>query len=51
MTNADRIKELEVEISEMEKALEWEEFGTCCYDYLEADLMEAEIELKILTNG
>lgn len=45
MNVLNRIKNLEAEIKEMEDALEWEEFGSCTYDYLSADLTEAEIEL------
>jgi hypothetical protein len=50
MTKVDRIKELELEIKELEDALCEEEFGSCVYDYLSVDLMEAEIELKNLKN-
>jgi hypothetical protein len=50
MNVQDRIKELETEISELEDALCEEEFGSCVYDYLSVDLMEAEIELKNLKN-
>lgn len=44
----DRIRELEQEIAELIDALCEEEFGSCVYDYLSVDLMEAEIELTRL---